>query len=102
MPWESGSQIQPAHWLNQDVRIAMRILILKIANGIANQSEVHDLQRNTNRIENTGAAAPCVVNGIGISWQACAGHALDFDWLCHWLFPESGSSWLSWHSDLAN
>ena len=75
----------------------MRILILEIANGIANQSQVHDQH---NSIDNTGgqppkAATPCILNTIGISWQACAGHALDFDWLCHWLFPESGSSWLS-------
>ena len=29
------AQIDVADWLNQDVRIAMRILILEIANGIA-------------------------------------------------------------------
>ena len=61
----------------------------------------------TNSIDNTGgrppkAAAPCMLNTIGISWQACAGHALDFDWLCHWLSPKSGSPWLSWTPDLAN
>ena len=67
----------------------MDILIWEIANGITNQNRVHD---NTNSIVNT----------IGISWQACAGHALDFDWLCHWLSPKSGSPWLSWTPDLAN
>ena len=42
----------------------MRILILETANGIANQSQVHDqhkrlsLPRDTNSIDNTGAAAP--------------------------------------------
>ena len=44
---------------------------------------------------------PCIVNGIGICWhcvglprrrfcwlgtEACAGQALDFDWLGPWLF----------------
>ena len=63
------------------------------------------LPRDTNSIDNTGgrpAAALCILNTIAIAWQACAGHALDFDWLYHWLFPESESSRLSWHPDLAN
>ena len=38
-------QVQPATWLNQDVRIAMRILFREIANGIANQSQVHDYHK---------------------------------------------------------
>ena len=75
----------------------MRILILEIANGIANQSQVHDQHKPAKRYQFQAAAGggrPCILNIIGISWQACVGHALDFDWLCHWLFPESGSSWL--------
>ena len=61
---------------------------------------------NPNSFDHTGgrvlkAAAPCILNTIGICWhcvglprrrfcwlgtEACAGQALDFDWLGPWLF----------------
>ena len=42
MAQESGCQTSPANWLDQESRIAMGLLIWEIANGITNQSRVHD------------------------------------------------------------
>ena len=64
------------------------------------KDEVLKLKKEKEAVDLYTGAVLCILNTLGISWQACAGHALDSDWLCHWL--SSGPPWLSWTPALAN